>query len=264
MNAWNSLAVEGAMGRTVDDVALLLSVMSGPDPRAPLSIDVPGSVFLRPLERDFENTTIAWSPDLGRFAVEKEIVAVCEKALTVFSEMGCRVAEDHPVVGDAMEAFQALRAFQFGQLEKDYRDHAGLMKNTVVWNIEKGLSQKGIDVYRAEVMRTEFYHRVRTFLETYAFLLVPSTQVVPFPVEHEWVTEIDGKPMETYIDWMAINCVISLTGLPAISIPCGFTSDGLPVGLQIVGRYREDFSVLQLAHRFEKATRCHRRRPKLP
>lgn len=113
-------------------------------------------------------------------------------------------------------------------------------------------------------MRTEFYHRVRRFLETYAFLLVPSTQVAPFPVEQEWVTEINDTPMETYIDWMAINCVISLTGLPAISVSCGFTRNGLPVGLQIVGRYREDFSVLQLAHRFEKATRYHRMRPKLP
>jgi amidase len=255
------MAVEGAMGRTVEDVALLMSIMAGPDPRAPLSIDAPGSIFRKRLTRDFRHTAIAWSPDLGRFAVEKEVEAVCEKALTTFTDAGCRVERDQPVVGAAMEAFQVLRAFQFGQLESDYRDHADIMKDTVVWNVEKGLAQKGIDVFRAEVARTEFYHRMREFLETYEFLLLPAAQVTPFPVEQEWVTEINGTPMETYIDWMAINCVISLTGLPALSVPCGFTDDGLPVGLQIVGRCRADFSVLQLAHSFEQATRYHWIRP---
>ena len=261
--AWNSMAVEGAMGRTVEDVALLLSVMAGPDPRAPISIDKPGSVFLNSLERDFKNTMIAWSPDLGQFAVENEILAVCETALNSFAEMGCRVEPDQPVVGDAMGAFQVLRAFQFGQLEQDYISNSGLMKDTVVWNIEKGLGQKGIDVYRAEVERTEFYHRMREFLDVYEFLLVPSTQVSPFPAEQEWVTEINGIPMETYIDWMSINCVISLTGLPAISVPCGFTEDGMPVGLQIVGRHHSDFDVLQLAYKFEKATQFNRIRPEI-
>jgi amidase len=173
------------------------------------------------------------------------------------------VEKDHPLIGDAMEAFQVLRAFMFGQLEKEYRDNPEMMKDTVVWNIEKGLAQKGIDVYRAEMERTEFYHRMRSFLEKYEFLLLPSTQVAPFPVEQEWVTEINSIPMETYIDWMAINCVISLTGLPAISVPCGFTGNGLPVGLQIVGRHRAEFSVLQLARRFEKATDCNRIRPQI-
>ena len=263
LHAWDSMAVEGALGRTVEDVALLLSVMAGPDPRAPISIDEPGAVFLNSLECDFENTMIAWSPDLGKFAVENEIVSVCESSLGSFGEFGCRVAKDQPAVGNAMEAFQVLRAFLYGQLEQDYIYHSDLMKDTVAWNIEKGLEQKGIDVYRAEVERSEFYHRVREFLELYDFLLVPSTQVTPFPVEQEWVTEINGVSMETYIDWMAINCVISLTGLPAISVPCGFTAAGMPVGLQIIGRHHADFSVLQLAHAFEKATGYYRIRPEI-
>ena len=202
--AWNSMAVEGAMGRTVEDVALLLSVMAGPDPRAPISIDESGSVFRNNLVRNFQGTHIAWTPDLGQFAVENEITAVCEKALATFTEMGCQVEKDHPVVGDAMEAFQVLRAFQFGQLEKEYRDSPDLMKDTVVWNIEKGLEQKGIDVYRAEVARTAFYHRVRVFLETYEFLLLPATRSSPFRRSR------NGSPKSTVSRWKPIS-----TGWPS-------------------------------------------------
>lgn len=135
------------------------------------------------------------------------------------------------------------------------------MKDTVVWNVEKGLKLTGLDVSRAEMKRTQLYTRVHTFLERYEFLALPVTQVTPFPVEMDWVREINGVKMETYIDWMVTCYAISLTGLPAISVPCGFTQDGLPVGLQIVGRHQQDFAVLQLAHAFEQATQFGKARP---
>jgi amidase len=261
---WDSMATEGPMGRTVQDVALLLSVMAGPDPRMPLSIEQPASCFRDSLKRDFKNVPIAWSTDLGCLPVEPEMIQVCENALTGFKELGAAVTPAHPDCKGAFESFQTLRGYAYTSLESDYRQHRELMKDTVVWNIEKGLGLTAPDLARAEWQRSCFYHRVREFLEEYEFLVLPTAQVTPFPVEQEWVREINGIKLENYIDWMAVCCIISLTGLPAISVPCGFTAKGLPVGLQIVGRHHADMSVLQLAHAFEQATNYNRIRPQIP
>ena len=135
------------------------------------------------------------------------------------------------------------------------------MKDTVIWNIEQGLKLSGADVARAEAKRTQLYHRALEFMGRYEFLILPVSQVAPFPVETPWVREINGVKMETYIDWMATCYAITLTGLPAISVPCGFTGDGLPIGLQIVGRRQRDFDVLQLAFTFQQATQYGGIRP---
>jgi amidase len=137
------------------------------------------------------------------------------------------------------------------------------MKSTVVWNIEEGRKLSGPQLGQAEVKRTALYHRVRQFMERYEFLLLPVSQVLPFPVEEEYVREINGIPMTTYLDWMRSCYYITVTGLPAISVPAGFTSSGLPVGLQIVGRPWDDFGVLQLAYAFQEATGFWRRRPEV-
>ncbi len=136
----------------------------------------------------------------------------------------------------------------------DYEKHRDKMKETVIWNIEKGLQLREEDVINAEKQRVTLVAQTAKFFEQYDFLVLPAVQVPPFPVETEWVREINGIKMETYIDWMAICSAITVTGLPAISVPCGFTSDGLPIGLQIVGPPRGDFEVLQIAHAFEQAT----------
>jgi amidase len=135
------------------------------------------------------------------------------------------------------------------------------MKDTVIWNIEQGLKLNGADVSRAEAKRTQLYQRVREFMGRYDFLILPVSQVAPFPVETPWVREINGVEMGSYIDWMATCYAITLTGLPALSVPCGFTSDGLPIGLQIVGRHQRDFDVLRLAFAFEQATQFGEVRP---
>jgi amidase len=261
-NAWSQLSVLGPMARTVADAALLLSVQAGPDPRAPISLGDPGWIFARPLERDFRNVRIAWSRNLGRYPVQAAINEVCDKARPVFAALGCQVEDGEPDFRDADEIFQTLRAWSMAQARsEDLKRHRELMKDTVIWNVEKGLKLTGLDVSRAQARRTQLYQRAREFLEHYEFLALPVTQVAPFPVETDWVREINGVKMETYIDWMASCYAITVTGLPAISVPCGFTREGLPVGLQIVGRHQQDFAVLQLAYAFEQVTRFGKTRP---
>ena len=261
-NAWNMLSVEGPMARSVSDLAFLLSVMAGPDSRDPISLDDPGSTFLRPLSRTFRGTRIAWSENLGRYPVEPVVNQVCNTSQRVFEELGCDIEAGEPDFSGVDEIFQTLRAWGFAEGRRDdLVAHRDLMKDTVIWNTELGLNLTAREISAAQVARSALYRGVMAFLEDYEFLVLPVSQVAPFSVEVEWVREIDGVQMETYIDWMATTYAITCTGLPAISVPCGFTPDGLPVGLQIVGRHHRDFDVLQLAYAFEQATQYARQRP---
>jgi amidase len=240
----------------------LLRPYCGPDPRVPASIDEPGLVFSRPLERDFKGARIAWSRNLGRYRVQPVVNGVCDAARNTFVELGCHVDDEEPDFSDADEIFQVLRAWSYAQTRReDLRQHRNLIKDTVVWNIEQGLKLNSADVERAEAKRTKLVHRISEFMKRYEFLVLPVSQVAPFPVEADWVREINGTAMETYIDWMATCYAITVTELPAISVPCGFTEEGLPVGLQIVGRHRRELEVLQLAFAFEQATQYAKVRP---
>jgi amidase len=256
------LSVEGPMARTVQDAALVLSAIAGPDRRSPISQEDPGSAFARPLERDFGGIRIAWSRDLGGLPVDPRVTAVLDGQRRVFEDLGCVVEEAEPDLSSADEVFKVLRAWRFelayGALLDEHREE---MKDTVVWNIEEGRRLSGPQVGRAERLRAEIFHRVRAFIETYEFLVLPVVQVPPFDVKERYVREINGEEMGTYIDWMRSCYYVTVTGLPAISVPCGFTSEGLPVGVQIVGRHRDDFGVLQLAHAFEGATNFWKRHP---
>ncbi len=260
--AWYTLSVEGPMARTVEDAALMLSAVAGPDPRSPIAIAEPGNLFLRPLKRDFKGVRIAWSRDLGGLPVDGRMTAILDEQRPVFDSLGCMVEDAEPDFADADEVFKMLRAWRFelafGELLDTHRDK---MKDTVVWNIEEGRRLSGPQVGWAERKRTELYHRLRTFMETHEFLILPVSQVPPFDVKQRYVTEIAGVEMDTYIDWMRSCYYITITGLPSISVPCGFTPEGLPVGVQIVGRHKDDFGVLQLAHAFQEATGFWKRRP---
>jgi len=259
---WFPIPVQGPMARTVQDVALMLSTIAGPDPRGPMAIAEPGSVFAQPLDRNFKGVKIAWSKDLGELPVDPRVTQVLEDQRHVFDDLGCILEEGQPDFRDADEVFKVWRAWsfelQYGDLMQKQRD---LMKDTVIWNIEEGRKLTGPQIGRAEIKRTELYHRVRKFMETYDFLICPVNQVPPFDINQPYIEEIDGVKMETYIDWMKSCYYITVTGLPAISVPCGFTPEGLPVGMQIVGRHNDDFGVLQLANAFEKATEFRKRRP---
>ena len=264
VDPWESLNVLGPIARTAEDAALLLSVMAGPDPRDPTSVPQDPARFREPLGRDFRGVRIAYSPDLGSFPVARDVAAVVEGAVARLSELGCEVEQAHPDFGGATESFQALRALGFAVAhERDLELHRDELKDTVVWNIEKGLALTGREIARARRLRAAVYERVRAFLERYEYLVLPVTQVAPFDIAQEWVESIDGVAMETYIDWMKSCFFVSLTAHPAISVPAGFTPDGLPVGLQIVGRYREEASVLRLAHAVEVLLGAGARRPPL-
>jgi amidase len=260
--AFNNLSVNGPMGRTVDDVALQLSVIAGPEPRVPGSLPEAGETFLHDLKRDFKGFRVAWSPTLGGFPVEKSITETLERQRGVFEALGCEVEEADPDLSDVHEIFGVFRAYKFAfDNEKRLREHRGLMKQTVIWNTEEGLKLTAMDLARAELKRTRLHERMTAFFEKFDYLLCPVTSVPPFSIEREYVDEINGVKLDNYIQWMVTCYAITVTGLPAMSVPAGFTDEGLPVGLQIVGRYRDDFSVLQLAKAFETATEFHRIRP---
>ncbi|MCC6212462.1 MAG: amidase [Burkholderiales bacterium] len=265
-NAWDSQPVLGPIARTVEDAAFLLSAMAGPDPRAPLSIMEPGKIFAASLSRKFKKTRIAWSRDFGGLPMDPRVTMVLERQRKVFEDLGCVVEEACPDFSGAKEAFETLRAVSFAQRYAPLlREHRKQLKDTVVWNIEQGLALNGARVGRAEGLRTELFQRMRRFLEKYEFLLAPVNQLPPFPAAEEYPTVIAGEPMGNYLDWMKSCYYVTITSHPAISVPAGFTDDAkpLPVGLQIVGRYRDDFGVLQIAHAFERETQAWKRRPTL-
>jgi amidase len=263
-SGWNSFAVDGPIARTVDDTALMLSVLAGPDLRSPISLPENGSIFRQSLERNSKGVRIAWSADLGGLPVDSRVTETLEAQRAVFEDLGCIVEEGFPDFSDADEIFKNFRAWFYEmKLASLLPEHRDKMKETVVWNIEAGMKLSGPELGRAEVKRTALFHRVREFMRDYDFLALPVSQVPPFPIEQEFVSEINGVQMETYLDWMRSCYFISVTGQPAISVPCGFTTDGLPVGLQLVGKPQDDLGVLQLAHAFEKATRFYQKIPDL-
>jgi len=261
---WNSFAVDGPIARTVKDTALMLSVLAGPDARSPICLPESGAVFQQSLERNLKGIRIAWSPDLGGLPVDSRVTETLEKQREVFEDLGCIVEEGFPDFTDADEIFKTFRAWYFElKLASLLPEHREKMKETVIWNIESGIKLSGPELGRAEVKRTALFHRVREFMQNYDFLALPVSQVPPFPLEQEYVSEINGMKMETYLDWMRSCYYITVTGQPAISVPSGFTDDGLPVGLQLVGRPQDDLGVLQLAYAFEKATGFYNKVPDL-
>ena len=263
-NAWAFLHVPGPMARTVADAALMLSVLAGPDRRSPIAIAESGDRFRAPLGRDFKSVRIAWSRDLGGLPIDRRVTKTLDAQRATFETLGCVVEDGEPDFADARHVFQVQRALAFatryGPLLERHRHQ---IKDTVIWNVEEGLKLTAKEIGEADVQRTRLYHRVREFMERHEFLLLPAVQVPPFDVTQPYITEINGVRLPTYIDWMRVCSDITVTGLPAISVPAGFTDDGLPIGLQIVGRHQDEWGVLQLAHAFEQATGFHRRRPAL-
>ena len=259
---WYTMSVPGPMARTVQDVALAMAAMSGPDDRSPISLEAPGEMFLNPLARSFKGCKIAFSANLGGLPVEPEVAKVIESTRAVFQDLGCEVINDEPNISEADEIFMLWRAWRTElRITPLLKEHRAQIKDTVIWNAEQGLPITGPQLVRAEAKRTELYHRMREFFKKYDFLVLPVSQVAPFSIDQEYPAEINGVKMNTYIDWQKSAYHISALGNPAISVPAGFTSDHLPVGIQIVGRHRDDFGILQLAYAFEQKTQFAQRRP---
>jgi amidase len=261
---WDSLSVTGPMARTVSDVALMLSVVAGPDDRAPISYDVDTREFPRAVRApSIKGWRVAWTPDLGGLLpVDEENARAVEQATRVLRGLGARVEAASPDFSEVHEIVLATRGVTMVAMHADKLPRwKPEMQKGLVWNIEQGLSLGVREIARAEKLRTQLWQRVRAFMERHELLVLPTTSVPPFPVEQPYPTEINGKPLETYIHWAYLTYAITLTGLPAISVPCGFTRQGLPVGLQIVGRRRREADVLRAAAAFEAAAPWAQRVP---
>jgi amidase len=252
---WDDLAVLGPMGRSVADAALLFSVIAGPDPRDPISLARTSEPF-HPVEPlDLDGLRLAWTPNLGLYPVEREVVEVCEAALPAFRAMGAEVEEAAPDLSGADGIFRTLRANLFAdKLGPLFPEHRSQMKDTVIEEIERGLALKGPDIASAQAERTRLHCGTVEFFERYDALLLPAVQVLPFDVDHPCPTEIEGQPMTSYTDWMASCYSITVTGCPAISVPCGTGATSLPVGLQIVTPRGADRRALAIAGAFETAS----------
>ena len=268
--AWyGRLVTSGPMARTVKDTAFLMSIMSGSDITDPLNLFDSNKDFLDALTPRQVNKNnplkLAVSPCLGKLPIDKRVVDIVNLSGEIFKGLGADVSYQDPPLDDAMEAFQIQRAVGLRGLGKmldqsidNWRKYA---KETVIWNIEKGQSLSIDEMIRAEAIRTNIYKEISMFFEDYDVLLLPSAQVPPFDLSKEWVDEIEGTKLDTYIDWMAVCCMITVTGLPAISVPGGFTEEGLPVGIQLVGKPRGDIELLKIAHLFETETNFYRKKP---
>jgi amidase len=257
-------SVKGPMARSVADTAYLLSVMAGPDPRDPACYPCDPSVFARPLDRKFSGTRVAWCPDLGGLPLDRRVRSVLEAQRQTFTDLGCVIDESHPDLRGADEIFLTIRAWRswvlWGPLLDKHRDQ---IKPEAISEIEFGSKLSGKDIGTAMVRHSALLEEQRKFQEKYEFMLCAVNQLPPFDANINWPKQIEGVPMDHYIAWMKSAYWISTTFRPAISVPAGFTADGLPVGIQIVGRYRDDFGVLQLAHAFEEATGFGRQSPSI-
>ena len=262
LDPWNTLSVAGPMARTVEDVALYLSVLAGDDPRDPIAVPCDGARFRESLERDLRGVRVAWSRDLGGLPIDPAVTAVLDAQRPAFERLGCALDEASPDLNGANDVFQTLRGVGYVvQLGALIDQHPQSFKDTILWNVRLGRSLTGTQIGEAVALRGKLFARMCEFMERYEFLIAPAAQVPPFPIEQEYVTQINGVKMDNYLDWMRSCSTITVTGHPAISVPCGFTPEGLPVGVQIVGRYRDEFGLLQFAHAFEQATKVGLRRP---
>jgi len=249
----NILSVEGPMARTVEDVALLLDAMTGENPADPISLPRDGTLYRNAARTPTRLKKVAFSADLGITPVDPEVADICRRAASRFRELGVEVEDAQPDLTEAHEAFQTLRALGFAaahaQKLKDFPDR---LKPETVWNVEKGLALTTGQVLKAEAQRAEIIRRAVAFFGDYDLLMTPATIVSPYPVEQRYVAECAGTTFETYIDWLAIAYAITLTTAPALSLPCGFTSEGLPVGLQIVAMPRGEAKLLSGAAQLER------------
>jgi amidase len=261
--AYDNLAVEGPMARTVRDTALMLSVIAGEDPRAPISFPSDPGVFLSAVDSpEIRGLKAAWSPDLKIIPVDREVQEIAGRAARRFTELGCSVEEAEPDFKNVREIIYVTRSLRMlashgDKLEK-WRE---TMNPNLVWNIEQGFTLTPQRIAEAEKERTNLYRRVREFFDRFDLLLTPTVAVPPFPVEMSYPQEINGKPLENYTDWFLLTYAITITGYPAISIPCGFTREGFPVGLQIVGKKLAETTVLKAAAAFEALSPWQDKRP---
>ena len=250
---FGNLSVDGPMGRTVGDVALLLDAQAGLHASDPISLPAPERPYVDAVDNPVTPRRIGWSPDLGIAPVDPEIRDICLAAVRRFEAVGATVDEACPDLHDAEDIFQTLRAAQFAGTFKQHLDNnRDLLKPEIIWNIEKGLELSADDVNRAEIARGALVQRTVGFFEQHDLLACPTTVVPPFDVHQRYVTEAGGVEFDTYVSWLILSFALTLTACPSISVPCGFTSAGLPVGLQLMSPRGDEAALLSAAALFEQ------------
>jgi len=264
-----SMGVIGPMARNVADLAMLLAIQAGYDDRVPLSMAGDGAIFRENLERDFRGKRIAWAGDFqGYLPFENGVLEVCEEALKTFETLGCTVEKAQPdyPVDSVWRAWVKLRAWQssasFLMYYNDPTTRA-LLKPEAIFEVESAQKLTALDIAAASAVRAEWYEAVRRFFKTYDYFIVPTAQVFPFDVDSHWPREIADKKMETYHEWMKGVVLITMSGCPALAVPAGFSTQGLPIGIQIVGPNLAELSCLQLAYGYDMANRSTKRLPTL-
>jgi amidase len=263
-NAWDPMSLLGPMARTVDDAALLLAAIAGPDPRAPLSIDEDPSSFAAVTSADLRGRRVLWSATAGGLPVEPEVTAALAPARRALRDLGVQLIDDEPDLTGADQAFETFRALEFAAGHAhDVRDHPTLVKPEVVEDVRRGEALSAREIIRAGELRTELFRRMVALLDTVELVAMPTVQLAPFDVGLRAPEQVAGIAMERYITWMRSCSRISVTTLPAISIPAGFTDRGLPVGLQLVGRHRGEAALLASAAALEAVLDGGSRRPRL-
>ena len=262
---WDTFSLEGPMARTVSDVALMLDAISGFDRRSP--------VAMLPKEESFFDSTVgagecshkvAWSDNLNLTPVDSEVLKIARTSISTFESMGCSVIEDWPDFSGMRETAGVLRGVRYAALYQDElgkREFAEKVNPNIIGNARQGLSLSGGDIARADKYRSQLWNKILDFFSRYDFLVTPTVPVKPFPANTAYPTEINGRPMENYIDWIMLTYAFSVAGLPAISVPCGWTGEGFPVGLQIVGKPFAERAVLKFSAAYEKANPWQDKRP---
>jgi amidase len=252
---FGTLAVLGPMARNVDDLALLFSVMAGPDPRVPIALTDPGESFREVIPLTLRGLRVGVTLDFGNLSVDQQIRERVSALASTLEGLGATVDDACPDLRGASEAFYVLRAHNFhggfGALPPAQRPQ---LKDSIIWNLEAGEALSADDLVRANQQRAVVFESVAEFFTSYDFLIGPTTQVLPFDLNLPWVTEIDGVPQADYLAWMQSCCVITTTGCPALSLPAGFSTDGLPIGAQLVAPIREEARLLSFAKSLEEAT----------
>lgn len=262
---FDPLWVEGPMARNVGDTALMLDALAHGHPCDPLSAPRPEVAFVKAVENPKAPNRVAFTPDLGLSLVDPDVTEICRKGAETFTALGATVDDRCPDFSGGLDAFQTLRAVLVAALRGDLLESdRDRVAPEIIWNIEKGQNITAAEVLNAERVRARIFHEMTAFFEKYDLLACPTVSVPPYPVDQRFPTEIGGQKLTSYIDWMFLTFVITLTGCPAISIPCGTTRDGLPVGLQLIGKPRGDFDLLSAAHLLEDALGLARRMPILP